>query len=411
MAARFIDSPAIAVLLIAVALAVASVLVRVVPAIRRTQTHDESGRQPAIDGLRGFLGISVFVHHTVITWFLLHGDPWQLPPSRFIVHAGQTSVALFFMITAFLFWGRVLDRRGDMNWTGFAISRLYRLYPAYLMLVGLLLTAALAVTLSSQPAVSGPVAGPLMDWLMFTMFGAPDLNGLPATYLLVAGVTWSLRYEWLFYLALPLIAFLTGCSRRPGPALLSAAAVGAIFWRLHWHNTFDPHILLAFAGGMAAAHFQRMAGLAAFGRTSTAGLAGIVALALAIGLLPTAYMWQATAGLTLFFTVVASGNSLWGLLLMPGLLWLGEITYSIYLLHGFFLWLVLRCILPHALAANGFVFIASVTAIGAGLVLAASVVFLTIERPAVLLGQRRSRRSGLRRADAVPAGSVPRPRS
>ena len=110
LATRFIDSPLIAILLFSVAFGVATILVRVSPSIGRTLAEVEIGRHTAIDGLRGLLGIAVFVHHTVITWFFLHGDGWRLPPSRFIVHFGQSSVALFFMITAFLFWGRVLDR-------------------------------------------------------------------------------------------------------------------------------------------------------------------------------------------------------------------------------------------------------------------------------------------------------------
>lgn len=390
-ATRLIDSPFMAVLLIGVALAVATILVRVSASVRRTLSHVELHRQTSIDGLRGFLGISVFVHHTVITWFFLHGSPWQLPPSRLIVHMGQTSVALFFMITAFLFWGRVLDRGASMDWIEFFVSRMYRLYPVYLLMLVLLLTAALLTAASNHPAISGPIAGPLLDWTMFTLFDTPNLGGLPGTGLLVAWVTWSLRYEWLFYLALPLIGFLAGRSRHPIAALLSAAVVAMIFWRLHWRG-FSPGILQSFAGGIVAAHWVRTARFAALGRTPAAGLVAVVAMAAVVAFLPTAYSWRATAGLTVFFVVIASGHSLWGLLRLPGLLWLGDITYSIYLLHGFFLWLVLQRLMPRALASNGPAFLGSIVVIDVMLVLVSSVVFLMIERPAVLLGKRHIRR-------------------
>ena len=401
LATRLIDSPLIAVLLIGVALAVATILARTSAAIRRTLSHVETHRQTSIDGLRGFLGISVFVHHTVITWFFLHGSPWQLPPSRFVVHLGQTSVALFFMITAFLFWGRVLDRGSRIDWTEFLILRLYRLYPVYLLMLALLLTTALAAATLSRPPTSGPVAGPLLDWVLFTLFTTPNLGGLPDTGLLVAWVTWSLRYEWLFYLALPMIGFLTGRSRQPVAALVSAAVVALILQRLHW-QTFSPRILLPFAGGIAAAHWVRAPRLAALGRIPVAGAVAIAALAGVVTLLPGAYSWQATAGLTVFFLVIASGHSLWGLLRLPGLLWLGDITYSIYLLHGLFLWVVLQWFLPRALAASPSVFLGSTVMIDAVLIPVCSVVFMTIERPGILLGKRHVSR--LRSAFAVSAG-------
>ena len=100
------------------------------------------------------------------------------------------------------------------------------------------------------------------------------------------------------------------------------------------------------------------------------------------------------AGLTVFFVVVASGHDLWGALRLPGLLWLGDITYSIYLLHGLILWAVFQCWLPHDLAGNWPVFLAVAVAVDLVLVLLCSGVFLAIERPAILMGKRHYRRFG-----------------
>ena len=127
----------------------------------------------------------------------------------------------------------------------------------------------------------------------------------------------------------------------------------------------------------------------------------IAALAAVVTLLPGAHSWQATAGLTVFFVVIASGHGLWGLLRLPGLLWLGDITYSIYLLHGLFLWVVLQWSLPRALATSPSVFLASAVIIDAMLIPACSVVFMTIERPGILLGKRHVSR--FRSAFAVSA--------
>src|SRR5579862_6911783 len=85
-----------------------------------------SGRSPpvagadrflAIDGLRGYLALSVFLHHSCVWYFYLRTGKWELPPSRLYVQLGQSSVALFFMITGFLFYSKLLQARNrEFDW-------------------------------------------------------------------------------------------------------------------------------------------------------------------------------------------------------------------------------------------------------------------------------------------------------
>ena len=67
------------------------------------------------------------------------------------------------MVTAFLFWGKVIDRRGALDWRGFLVGRLWRLYPAYLVVFAAILLAVAASSgftggcrWASWPAPSGP---------------------------------------------------------------------------------------------------------------------------------------------------------------------------------------------------------------------------------------------------------------
>ncbi|WP_158258639.1 acyltransferase family protein [Rhodopila globiformis] len=402
----FVDSPLMVVVLFAVAIATATLLLRRLPPIRRVLAAVESGRHTSIDGLRGFLGIGVFIHHTVITWFYLHGHGWTLPPSRLVVHLGQTSVALFFMITAFLFWSRVLSRGSGLNWAEFFISRLCRLYPAYLVMLALLVAVAWGFA-SQQQQANGNFWPSLASWLVFTMFGTLNLNGLPDTGEAVAWVTWSLPYEWLFYLVLPALAFVAGRARKPVAAAASAAAVIALFLSFYWFGVldpFNPKILLSFLGGIAAAHWVRNQALKDIGNRRSAGYVAIAALLTVVLFMPTAYAWKSTLGLTVFFVVIASGHDLWGLLRRPGLLWLGDISYSIYLLHGALLWTVFRHVLPHTLASSAPVYIGVSLVNAIVLVLVASIVFLAVERPAILAGKRWQQRLG---RSAVPVGASP----
>ena len=61
----------------------------------------ENVKYPAIDGVRGYLGFFVFLHHAYIWNHYLKHHVWENPKSNFFNHLGQTSVALFFIITSF----------------------------------------------------------------------------------------------------------------------------------------------------------------------------------------------------------------------------------------------------------------------------------------------------------------------
>jgi len=93
---------------------------------RRTKVLTLS-RYPTVDGLRGYLAFFVFLHHTVITYFYIATGEWRVPPSNLFTQLGQASVSLFFMITAFLFYGKVLDNKnGSIDWLKFFVGRLMR---------------------------------------------------------------------------------------------------------------------------------------------------------------------------------------------------------------------------------------------------------------------------------------------
>jgi peptidoglycan/LPS O-acetylase OafA/YrhL len=388
-------------LLLAAALCTASVLVKWAPPVARTLAVVEARRQTSIDGLRGCLGISVFIHHTILTWRSLNGTPWQTPPARLVLHLGQTSVALFFMITAFLFWSKVLASGEKMDWSAMLFARVYRLYPVYLLMFALVLAAVALMTFSAVPQPANSQVKPVLQWLL--MWGTPDLNGLPNTSMLVAAVTWSLRYEWLFYLALPCLGFVLAATRQPRVATASALVVMIAIILCVRRDMFQLSHLQSFLGGILAAYWVRSPVLSARTRSPIAGVIALACLASVIVLMPTAFAWPATIGLGAFMIVVASGNDLWGMLRRPGLLWLGEITYGIYLLHGLLLWLVFQILLPRTLSLHAGVYAAAAAGTAIVLVLVCSIVFLTFERPAILIGRRHYR--WLTRPAAVLHGS------
>jgi hypothetical protein len=99
-----------------------------------------SHRIRSIDGLRGFLALAVFFHHAAIyNLFLLDGH-WDLTPSRFYNFLGPIGVSMFFMITGYLFWARVIREGAKPAWVSLYIGRIFRIGPLYLVAVaGMLL--------------------------------------------------------------------------------------------------------------------------------------------------------------------------------------------------------------------------------------------------------------------------------
>lgn len=307
------------------------------------------GRFASIDGLRGYLAFFVFLHHACVWYFFSHGEPWQAAPSHLYNHFGQSAVALFFMITAFLFWSKLLDgKQRGVDWAYLYQSRLVRLLPLYwTVLLALLLLVAWRTGFSwQQPWQSQWPA--LLSWLAFTAAGMPDLNGLPNTSQMLAGVTWSLPYEWLFYLLLPLAGW---CMRIAMPRWVWLLGLAAVAWWVIWRP--DRLSMLFFLGGIAAAYAVRRPAFCQWAQGARASWLVLALLGFTVWLFPGLHdlpgKWLKYVPLLCLsgaFVLIAAGNSLFGLLHWPVSRMLGEISYSIYLWHGLLLYLLFRQVLP-----------------------------------------------------------------
>lgn len=308
---------------------------------RRAALPIEAGRHASIDGLRGYLAFFVFLHHACIWYFYQRSGKWQVPPSHLYTHMGQSSVALFFMITGFLFFSKLIEgRHRSIDWLKLFVSRVLRLLPLYLVAM-LLLFATVAVLSDFQlnePASN--VAKQCIRWLSFTMLDSPPINGIDATRNVLAGVTWSLPYEWFFYGTLPLLALIVGVRPRwPYLLLGSAATVWLVSWRpLVIH-------LWPFVGGFAAALLVRSETARRWAVSQPGSVLAIGAIVAAVARFPNAQAYEPLLLLSLAFAVIACGNTLFGLLLHPASRMLGEMAYSLYLLHGFLLFMLFHFIL------------------------------------------------------------------
>lgn len=244
------------------------------------------------------------------------------------------------MITGFLFYNKLLTNKDtEINWTALYISRIWRLTPLYLLAMTFV---GLIVGIQSNWSPREPIADLIrhaMTWVLFTFAGAPEINQLHHTFTIVAGVTWSLPYEWFFYLSLPFLGWASGTKPKSAKVLLTSALLLTVCLT-YWQP--DGRYLKAFLGGILTCYLARSDRWRSFASSQTGTLTTVAAIAATVSLYSTAHKSVPLLLITLVFAIIASGNSLWGLLTHRASRSLGELAYSVYLLHGILLYVLIN---------------------------------------------------------------------
>lgn len=294
----------------------------------------------SIDGLRGFLAISVFIHHASIWYTYLHTGKWVKPDSILFAHLGKTSVAFFFMISSFLFVQKLFEYKGDrFNWNVFYLKRIKRLVPLHLFVMSIVF---LIVIIESKGVVHNSVSKIIsssMHWLSFGLFGFEDINQVNISHL-NAGVYWSLTYEWLLYFSLPLVSIFIF---KKNTQFIYIALSAIIIYVLIQYNTFELyHIYSFFCGAIAPIIIRYSKWNINFNNPIfTMLFIGSIAMIFQFES-PNETLCKVFIGIA--FTIVALGNNVAGLLKNNTLKFLGEISYSTYLLHGLLLFISINYI-------------------------------------------------------------------
>lgn len=209
---------------------------------------------------------------------------------------GPTSVQIFFVISGF-YMTLVLTEKyvGPGAYAAFARSRLLRLVPMFLAVLGLTVLVAFGLQATTglrlAPLARWQELGPAMpwgDWLLLALtnvglvgqdlvsffavdpvhhelFFTPDFHheAVPAWQLLWVPQAWSLSVELMFYALAPLLV-------RRRPWLLAAMVLASLALRVHlmrhygvyhdpWTYRFFPTELALFLSGALACHGYRWA--------------------------------------------------------------------------------------------------------------------------------------------------------
>lgn len=295
-----------------------------------------SDRLLPLDGLRGLAALLVVGYHYTTRYQELFGHP---APLRLSLPLGHYGVQLFFVISGFVIF-MTLERTQD--WRDFLVSRFARLFPAYWVAV---LLTWLVVWRFSLPGREVPASA---MWINLTM-----LQGwLHAPH--VDGVYWTLTVELAFYAMVLCLHALRLLPRLPlvvagwlCAMLVSHWAETRLGWR--WTDMARTTLLLEhanlFMAGMLLYRGVRGEG----GRRATAGL-------LLACLLVEFVVHGAESGLVcaVFFGLLlvalrpAGGGRV--ALSAPPLVWLGGISYSLYLLHQNIGYVLLRSLYSEGMA-------------------------------------------------------------
>jgi len=297
---------------------------------RPIPTHS-GDRFAAVDGLRGFLAMGVFFSHCIQHYWYARSGNWGNAPTGFYTMTGQVGVALFFQITAFLFWGKVLKSDGHLDTAVLYSGRVRRLVPMYLVSVLLVFVVVAAESDFALQTGLKDVVKQARGWLAFGFLETAEFNGLRDAHVINA-VYWTLAFEWAFYLALPMLGLFVK------PWKFAVLTLIALVYGMR-----TPIVLNFLCGAVAATIVYRYRLREMLGRR-IAAVVPVAALTMIFFFFDSAYGVPQSLLLLLFFVFIVHGNDLCGLLASKGARFLGEISYSIYLLHGIVLYVILRVI-------------------------------------------------------------------
>jgi len=355
--------------------------------------------RPELDVLRFFAFLGVFIFHAAPrTLDFYYAAGYLLWLSSLLIPtfgAGAYGVDLFFALSAYLITSLLLRERtatGALDLRGFYLRRILRIWPLYLAFVAF--AAAFSMLVPEQHLPMKYVVGYSLlagNWV-YAFYGLPASFAVPL---------WTVSIEEQFYLAWPLAL------RKASVRAMAIIAVGILVvanaWRV-WlaataepverieYNTFTRLDPIAF--GILIALFGHK--LPSFTRLQRAamlccGVATWIAVYAFTVTSPTLKFttWQMAVGHP--FTAMASAAVLLavlgaqhGLLRNRALLYLGKISYGLYVLHEFAHFCAIRLV---PASTPGMVVVQSIVGLALTILLAAAS-YRWLESPFLRLKER-----------------------
>ncbi|HCK0915999.1 TPA: acyltransferase [Klebsiella michiganensis] len=343
------------------------------------------GRFIEIDGLRGYLALMVAAHHFYIIYAWVLNDEWKAPDFIVFNNLGVFAVSIFFMITGFLFIGKI-DRarlKGSLEFFSLMKSRLFRICPLYVFAV--FITVILSFhTMLYQFSDANSLVKDIFKWLVFL---GDSVNGYHDSKRITAGVTWTLRYEWLFYISLAGVYFISKVKY----GLVALGLAIAVFSLMQIDFLYFNSLYLIFFVLGGTSYFINKKYSAKFDRGVFKGIAPslilLLSLVLALFTSEKDHLLLFSILCFIFFMIVVMGGDFFGLFCMETSRALGEISYSIYLMHGIVFFILFRVMWPEIISSNFYAYSLLLPACLFCVVLFSTFTFLKIELPFINAGK------------------------
>lgn len=297
-------------------------------------------RYPYLDALRGIVATMVFIHHSTMIYNFHHYGEYTSSGvlsysseslQYFYTHFGQSSVMIFFMITGFLFFDKMIHSKGNLDSFTFYKKRIKRLLPA---MVSCAIIAAIVSSLitNSLPNISFKT---IITWLSFGFFRPESFGQLPGS-LMVSGVFWTLVFEIKFYLLVPSLSLIT---RDKTKSLLYILLISLVLYYCYYYDLFDRKtfvLIMCFIAGMISATLNQLY----LKKEKSLLKSPITAVIVCFIVLYFSYKESSSYNINtlipLFFLffIIISGNSILGVLKISPFKLAGKCSYSIYIMHG-----------------------------------------------------------------------------
>lgn len=293
-------------------------------------------RRSPIDGLRGYLALLVFIHHFVLTFYWVQHGFWQAPQELYFQNFGKVGVSIFFIITGYLFIGKIIKNDYFINVKDLFLSRFFRVFPLYIFVTSIVFFIAFHVSGYHIKTSSLDIFNSVVRWLLFH---GNEINGFVNTRRVIAGVDWTLKYEAFFYCLLPFIAFFLRLNRVFFSFLFSLIVFYYYFFNVNFLAFNSVYFILFLVGGWVSYYKRQI--VEYIPKNVVFDILSVLFFISSVFFLETNSFYQILA-ITFFFSTIVSGNSIFGLLRADFSLFLGEISYSIYLIHGLILFLIYK---------------------------------------------------------------------
>lgn len=294
-------------------------------------------------GLAGILAFLVFVHHAFVWRQYLASGQWSLPEGRLQVHMGQSSNVALAMALGFLLLDGALQIRDRAGWHALRSAAVRRFALPYLASV---VTLFMVVAFASGGTVQVPLmqlAQEAARWLLFGLWGTPDVNGVQATWRIAAGTSWAAAVAAIVFALVPLVALVANKVVLASGLATTMLAVAWLFF-----NPLPLPVVAALGTGAAVRLAAGIPALQQWARSPAASLAVVAGSGLLVVAFSSGYEPLALGLIAALFLPIGCGNSLFGVLRARPFRALGLFAAGTYFLHGPLLYVALAGTPPGA---------------------------------------------------------------